>query len=98
MSTHREIEEMKYSHAIAHLAIMHGLEEEHVEKLKKREKKSKAVMERIEESKSYLPELFSAIKVLLRESGHSIKEEVNEYTQGNRRSISKRDNEETKND
>jgi len=58
---------VKYSHAIAHLAMMHGLEEEHVEKLKKRKRKNKAIKERIGEGKYYLEEMFSAIKVLLKE-------------------------------
>ena len=58
---------MKYRHAIAHLAMMHGLEEEHIEKLKKRKRKGKAVKERIEEGKYYLEEMFSAMKILLKE-------------------------------
>ena len=49
--------------------MMHGLEEEHIEKLKKRKKKNKAIKERIGESEYYLEEMFSAIKVLLREDG-----------------------------
>ena len=65
---------MKYGQAIGCLAMHYSAEAEHIDKLKKRKKKSKAVKERIEESKSYLPELFSAIKILLRESGQIVKE------------------------
>ena len=56
---------MKYSHAVAHLGLMWGLEEEHIEKLKKLKRKSKAVKERIKEGEYYLEEMVSAMRVLL---------------------------------
>ena len=43
----------------------YGIEREHIEELEKRKRKSKAVKERIAEGKYELPELLSAIELLM---------------------------------
>ena len=58
---------MKYRRAIALLVMHYGIEQEHIEGLKKKKRKSEAVKERIAESEYELPELLSAIKFLLEE-------------------------------
>lgn len=58
---------LKYGWAIALLNMHYSAEREHIEKLKKRKRKGKSVKERIAESEWELPDLFSAIQVLLKE-------------------------------
>lgn len=60
---------MKYGRAIALLVMHYGIEKEHIEELKKKKRKRKEVKERIAEGEYELPELLSAIKLLMGKSG-----------------------------
>ena len=62
--------ENKYNREIAILVMHYGIEKDHIKELGKRKRKNKAIKERIEEAQYELPELFSAIKLLLKEGEH----------------------------